>query len=138
MLAVINERQLTEEQIEQLELEQMAPEKFDPEITFKVNKTASNVLKEVRYGTYTKEQVAALLNPPKTWDHHEPDTPPTVYPTMSREECEVLMKEHFKYKDDAKQKKEELEKWDSTKMTELDPKTNTKTKRSTSTKALKR
>jgi hypothetical protein len=135
MLAVINERQLTEEQVEQLELEEMAPEKFDPEITFKVNKSASNVPKEVRYGTYTREQVAALLNPPKTWDHHEPERPPTVYPTLSREDCERLVKEHFEYKDNAKKKKEEFEAWDSQKTTGLGPKINTKTKRSNSTKA---
>jgi len=134
MLAVVNERQLTEEQVEQLELEEMAPEKFDPEITFKVNKSASNVPKEVRYGTYTREQVHALLNPPKTWDHREPDAPPTVYPTMSREDCERLVKEHFEYKDNAKKKKEEFETWDSLKTTELDLKIDAKTKRSTSTK----
>jgi hypothetical protein len=134
MLAVINERQLTEKQVEQLELEEMAPEKFDPEITFKVNKEASNVVKETRYGTYTREQVAALLNPPKTWIQHEPERPPTVYPTLSREQCEALMRDHFEYKENALKKQKEREAWDSLKTTELDLKINTKTKRSTFTK----
>ncbi len=131
MLAVINERQITEEQQEQLELEEMAPEKFDPEITFKVNKHASNVPRDTSYGTYTREQVAALLAASKAPCEPSPVLEKTEYPTMSREECERLVREHFEYKENEKKKREA---WDFQKTTELETKTVIKTKRSTSTK----
>ena len=110
MLAVVNERQITEEQAEQLELEEMAPEKFDPEITFKVNKHASNVPKDSSsYGAYTREQVAALLAASKAPCEPSPVLEKTEYPTMSREECERLVREHFEYKDNEKKKQKERE-----------------------------
>jgi len=135
MRAVIDERQLTEEQIEQLELEEMAPEKFDPEITFKVNKSVSNVPKETSYGTYTREQVAKLLAASKAPCEPTPPREITHYPTMTREQCEALMRDHFEYKENALKKQKEREAWDSAKTTVLDTKIDTKPKRSKSTKA---
>ena len=134
-MAVINERQITEEQQEQLELEEMAPEKFDPEITFKVNKHASNIPRDPsNYGTYTREQVAALLAASKAPCEPSPVLEKTEYPTMTREECERLVTEHFQYKENEKKKQMERDSWGSQKTTALDTKTVTKTKRSTSTK----
>lgn len=135
MTAVINERQITEEQAEQLELEELAPEKFDPEITFKVNKAASNVPKETGYRTYTREEVAALLAASKAPCEPTPPREKTEYPTMTREQCEALMRDHFEYKEREKKRKEELAAWDSQKTIVSERKTNTTTKRSKSTKA---
>lgn len=136
MTAVIRERQVTEAQQEQLELEELAPDKFDPEIEFKVNKQASNNRKEIRYGTYTREQVAALIAASKA--SYEPETPhrsaSSNYPTLSREECERLVREHFEYKEREKKKRQELEQWDSLKTTESVKKIANTKKRSTSTK----
>lgn len=134
MIAVLNERQLTEEQQERLELEEMAPEKFDPEITFKVNKNASNLHKEAVYGTYTREQVAILLAASKAQCRPSPIVEKKEYPTMTREECERLVREHYEYKENEKKKQKERETWDFQTTTELDTKTVTKTKRLTSTK----
>ena len=112
--AIINEKQITEAQAIQLELKEMAPEKFDPEITFKVNKSASNVTKEFRYGTYTREQVAKLLaasNAPCEVEPKPLTTTAKQYPTITREECERLVREHYEYNDREKKKKEERELW---------------------------
>jgi len=130
MLAIINERQLTEEQAIQLELEEMAPEKFDAELQFKVNKEHSNVKKETRYRTLTREECAKLIAASNAPFETPPPAPAKEYPTYSREQVEVFMREHFKYKD-----AKEGDKWDSQKTTELDTKTDTKPKRSKSTKA---
>lgn len=130
MLAVISERQLTEEQITQLELEEMAPEKFDLDIQFKVNKEHSDVKREIRYRTLTREECNRLVAASKAPFEPPPvTTPPRDYPTYTREQVEALMREHFEYKD-----KKEGDKWDSQKTTELDIKTVSKPKRSKSTK----
>jgi predicted membrane-bound dolichyl-phosphate-mannose-protein mannosyltransferase len=112
----------------------MAPEKFDPEITFKINKHASNVVKEVRYRTYTREEVAELLNPTNTWEHQEPEAPPTVYPHLPREEAERLVREHFEYIENEKKRLKEYTKWDSAKTTESGQRTASTMRPSKSTK----
>ena len=135
MLAIINERQLTEEQVENLELAEIAPEKFDPEITFKVNKQASTHPKEVRYGTYTREEVAELLAASDApFIQHEPLPEPCTYEPMSRSECERLVREHFEYNEREKKKQEERKSWGSQKTIESEPRTDTRAKPSTSTK----
>jgi hypothetical protein len=134
MIAVIQERQITEAQAEQLELEEMAPEKFDPEVTFRVNREASNVVKKSVYGTYTKEQVAKLLAASKApIVVSEPLEPTREYPILSREQCEALMREYFKYKIQETERKEE-EEWALVKTTESEAKTESTMKHSTSTK----
>lgn len=108
MRSILDERQLSEEQIEKLELETMAPEKFDPEITFKINKKASNISKDTHYSTYTKEQVMSLLaasNAPYIKEERVDCS--SEYGTLSREECERLISEHFAHKINEKKKQEE-------------------------------
>lgn len=131
MLAIINEKQLTEEQVAQLELEELVPEKFDADLQFKVNKEHSSLKKEVRYRTLTREECARLIaasNAP----FETPSPPATTkeYPTYTREQVQELLREHFEYKN-----KKEGDKWDSQKTTELGTKIGTKRKHSKSTKA---
>lgn len=139
MSGVIKERQITEAQQEQLELEELAPEKFDPEIEFKVNKHASNNRDEIRYGTYTMAEVAALLAaskaPPKATETSSLSM--KDYPTLSREEASRLVREHYEYKERERQRLRERE-WDSAKMTEFVEKTKSTTKPTSSTKPSKK
>lgn len=140
MTAVMNERQITEQQQEQLDLQESAPEKYDVQdldLEFKINKQSSNNRQEVRYRAPTREEVAALLaasNAPVEiiTKPHNYD-----YPTLSREECSRLVREHYEYKERERQTKyqKELEEWDSQKTTVFAEKTNTTKKRGKSTKA---
>jgi hypothetical protein len=135
MLSIVNERQITEEQAFELELEGLAPEKFDPEITFKVNKEYSDIRSEVRYRPLTREETAALLAKGKVTVQTE-ELAPAVYGTLPREVVERLVREHFEYKHKSVSKKED-EEWVSQKTIELETKTKPKTKHSNSTKASK-
>lgn len=136
MRAIIDQRQITEEQAEQLELEEMAPEKFDPEVTFIANKHAADPHKFQTYGEpYTRQQVAMLLAASSAPTEMSPPVEKTNYPTMTREECEFLMADHYAYLERERENKKEREEWVSPKTTELEVKTDTKTKRTKSTKA---
>lgn len=133
MLAVINERQLTEEQVEELELQEIAPEKFDPEIQFKINKEHSNVKGDFRYTTYTREEVADLIFTSKAPYVQPEPLPMREYPTYTQEDVAALMREQQEYKDRNKKKKE-VDEWDSPKMIVSEPKIVSKTKRTNTTK----
>lgn len=136
MRSVVDERQITEEQQEMLELEELAPEKFDPEVIFIANKHAADPHEFQTYGEpYTKEQVAALLIASKAPPRVEPTEPPQWYPTMTREEAEFLVNDHYAYLEQEKQKRKERMEWDSLKTTESDVKTANTTKHKNSTKA---
>lgn len=131
MLAVIKEKQVTEEQADQLELEALAPEKFNPDLQFKINKHASNVQKEMKYKILTREETAELIyasNAP----YDTPSLPSSnkSYPTYTREQAEAMVREHCEYNDEQKQR----DKWDSQKTIELGPKISTKMTPSKSTK----
>lgn len=141
MMAVINERQLTPDQKEEVELRETYPQKyertFDPTIEFKVNKHAADPSRKKGsgYREYTREEVAELVaasNAP--FIPYEPITNKEDYPTYSREQVESFMRQHNEYIANEKKQKEERAKWDSPKMTEFDPKTNSTTKPSISTK----
>ena len=135
MLAVINERQLTQAQEERLELEELAPDKFDPEISFKLNKHASNNTKENNFRYLTMEEVAALLAASKAPSVLPEKKQITQYETMPREMAERLVREHYEYLEKQKQKRKlEQETWDFLKTTESEVKTKSTTKRSKSTK----
>lgn len=140
MNAVLKERQITEAEEEQLELEELAPDKFDLELDFKVNKHASNVKKYDGPVYLTREDVARLMAASnREVDTYEPDMPPARYPTMDRETCERLVREHLEYKEEQKRKKKDQETlWDFTKMTESVTKTEPKTKPTKPTKRSKR
>lgn len=136
MRSVLDERQITQEQADQLELEEMAPEKFDPEVTFIANKHAADPHEFQTYGEpYTRHQVAALLAASKAPTEITHEMEKTVYPTMTREECERLMTEHYSYIERERENKKEREEWDSLKTTVSEVKIDTKTKRTKSTKA---
>lgn len=138
MEAIIKERQLTPSQEEELELRETHPEKyepeFDPDLEFKINKTAADPKKESGYRTYTREEVAALLAASNAPVVSPVPVERVEYPTMSREECERLVREHYEYIAEQKRKKQENEQWDSQKTTEFAPKIKSTKKRSTSTK----
>lgn len=136
MIAVINEKQLTEEQEVQLELEGMAPEKFNPEVQFKVNKEQSNVKdRSVRYGPpLTREECAALMA-----QSQAPIITPVRlvqsdnYPTYSLEDVQYFMLEHEEYKEKEQKNKMERTRWE-TQVKPIPAKT-TRKKRVASTKA---
>lgn len=136
MRSVVDERQITEEQQEMLELEELAPEKFDPEITFIANKHAADPHEFQTYGEpYTREQVAALLAASKAPPKVEPTEERMQYPTMTREEAEFLMTDHYAYLEREKELRKERQEWDSMKTTVLEVKTESTTKHTKSTKA---
>ena len=138
MNAIIKERQLTPEQEEELELKEVAPEKFepefDPDFEFKVNKKASDRYKPMTYRPLTREECAALIAASNAPYEPEPVLDRVEYPTLPREEAERLVREHYEYLENEKKRKQEYAKWDSQKTTEFGGKTDTKTKRSNSTK----
>ena len=135
MRALIDQKQITEEQAEQLELEEMAPDKFDPEVTFIANKHAADPHKFQTYGEpYTKKQVNMLLAASSAPTEVAPLAEKSSYPTMTREECEFLMADHYAYLERERENKKEREEWVATKMTESEVKTDTKTKHTKSTK----
>lgn len=114
MLAVINEKQLTEEQREMLELEKLVPGKFDHEIEFKLNKEHSDKKPKYGYATYTREQVALLL---KAGNESVKQVPKekVIYDTPPRHLIEQMVREHNEYNImEAERKKL----WDSTKTIE--------------------
>lgn len=136
MESIIKERQLTPEQEEEKNLREIAPEKFepvfDPEFEFKVNKKSSDNVEEFRYRAPTREEVARLLTA-YTAPKEIPITTPTMsrtYDTYTLEQVQEFMREHREYLGRPK----EGSKWDSTKTTELETKTASKTKRTNSTK----
>lgn len=135
MLAVINEKKITEEQVIQLELEELAPEKFDPEIQFIVNKEHADVKRETYFRPLTKEETAALFARGKVVVTAEEHYEPAIYDILPRDVAERLVKEHFEYKNRENKSKKEEDEWVLTKTTELETKTVTKTKPSKSTKA---
>jgi hypothetical protein len=137
MLAVVKEKQITEDQMALLELERQAPQKFDHEFEFKLNNKVSDKKSEIGYRTYTREEVQELIRASNApYETYVPSAP-AQYPHMPRELAERLVREHFEYQNENVKKKEELE-WDSLKMTELETKTSTTTKPSKSTKDSKR
>lgn len=139
MRAIIDERQLTPAQEEEMELREVAPEKFepefDPELEFKINKKAADPVKTDGMRPYTREEVARLLAASNAPIEPTPAAPRKEYETLSREQVQALMTEHFAYLEREKKKKEEREQWDSQKTTGLGPKIVPPTKRTTSTKA---
>lgn len=108
MLSILNERQITQEEAIELELEELAPEKFDPEITFKVNKEHSDVKSDTRYRPLTREETAALFAKGKVTVKTE-QMPPAVYDTLPREVAERLVREHFEHKENMLKKQKESE-----------------------------
>jgi hypothetical protein len=138
MEAILKERQLTPAQEEELELRKTIPEKFepefDPDLEFKINKKAADHKKESGYRTHTREEVAELLAASKAPCEPTPQIEKTEYPTMTREECERLVREHYEYLAEQKKKKEEYAAWDSQKMTESELKTKNTKKPTKSTK----
>jgi hypothetical protein len=136
MEAIVNERQLTPAQEEELELKQTAPQKFDPDLQFKLNKSAASPKREPsRYRTLTREEVAELLAASNEPIKSTPPLQPIDYLTYSREEVQELMRQHYEYLAEEKRRKEERKQWDSTKTIESAPKTASTKKRSTRTKA---
>lgn len=114
MMGIIDDRNVTEAQKERLELEELAPDKFDPEIAFIVNKPIPAIpAKEIRYTTYTKEQVAWLMAASKAPPVQEEVEPSYDYGSLPRERVEELVREHYEYKQREKQKKQETDQWDS-------------------------
>lgn len=108
MIAVINEKQITEEQADKLELETIAPEKFDPEFEFALNKEHADVKKDSGYGTYTPEQVQKLIAASRAEPEPTPYLPRSLdYPTPSREQIEQWMTEHYEYKERERKRKKE-------------------------------
>lgn len=93
MLAVINEKQLTEEEAALVELEELAPEKFNPDIQFKVNKEKSNVKRDIRYRNLTREETAVLIAASSITIKAPPLLSPILdYPTYTREDVQALMR----------------------------------------------
>lgn len=141
MDAILKERHIPEEKIEELE-EDLVPEKFDPEVTFIANKQAATPTKSGGYTTLTREDVARLMAASKAEPKGIDNThPKNNYPTMSREDCERLVREHFEYKRKEIERKKQQEMseqeevpWVSAKTTESAQKTKSKTKRTKSTK----
>jgi hypothetical protein len=139
MDAILKERHIPEEKMEELE-EDFIPEKFDPEVTFIANKQAASPIKNRGYTTLSREDVARLMAASKAEPKGIDNThPKTNYPTLSREECERLVREYFEYKQKEIERKRQQEAqeeipWVSTKTTESAPKTKSKTKRIKCTK----
>lgn len=136
MTGILRERQVTEAQQDLLDLEEMAPDKFDPEIQFAISKVISATpSKDVRYTTYSREQVAKLMNASGIKHTPPEDQMTTKYSDMPRETAERLVREHYEYLEEQKKKRMEKDEWATPKMTESDTKTAKAKKRGTSSKA---
>lgn len=141
MNGIIKEKQLTSSQEEELELREEYPEKFepfDPYVEFKANKKAADPVDSNGYGTYTRDQVAELFAAADKPIERQLVPNSVVYPTLTKEQCQILMAHHYEYEAKEKAKKaekEELSKWDSQKTTELELKTVSKTKLTNSFRA---
>lgn len=108
MMAIVNERNVTNAQQEMLDLEEMAPGKFDPEIQFKVFKHENNEPREVgKYGTITREQAIRLLSAPSIKETPKDESLITKYGNIPRETAERLVREHFEYLQEANKKQKE-------------------------------
>ena len=132
MISVIDERQITEVQQEELDLQNIAPHKFD-DFEIKIAKKIPAKAFYPRYREFTLEETVALLALNDVPVKPVVKAEPTEYQTYSREKVEEFMREHFEYEKNNQQKVEIC----SSKTTESDIKTASKTKRSKSTKASK-
>lgn len=86
----------------------MAPDKFDPEIQFAISKVISATpSKDVRYSTYSREQVAKLMA--ASGIKHTPLEERMVnnYGYMSKETAQRLVQEHYEYLEEQKKKRME-------------------------------
>jgi len=134
MIAILNERQITEQQEELIELSRSTPEKFDHEFEFQLNNAT-----KTKYRTYTQEEVQRLIEASKA-PCEVPKTPikKTRYQAPPRELVEKLVREFFEYKEEQEKKKQQETMWDSLKMTESETRTSIITRHSSSTKVSSR
>lgn len=111
MRGILNERNITEEEMEEIQEREESPEKFepefDPEFEFKVNRPKTAM--EPSY--LTREQTALLLKASRQdFQPVEPEWPAKKYPPLDRETAERLVREHFEYLAEQREKRAAIQK----------------------------